>query len=563
METKWARKGTSYPKWFVDRLVDEQDKKLAESNRLSSKHKVKIRCQCCDNVLERNVYNVVSKKTGEPVRPCLCKKCYAKWETEHLKVMHKNVSDRLKSDRVSDIPDAVLTSLTEGSRRALLDGTLLRHHEADFVCEFCGEVYSCVFNLRWKSDYSVQYRNLCPRCLSADVSDRARQNFARNRKAYSEEFIASLYYEADRERARKRELSTNDRAVFICSVCGNPVERQVSTVYHMENHEFRSGGIYCPDCVPKVVSPMEDSIFSFIGKLCSGTPVLRNDRSVISSKSTVYETTYKLELDIYCPEKKTAVEVNGTYWHASEGNLRSPVSDTHHYKKFSLCAEQGIRLISLYDVDWWFNEERTKNMLMDVFSDSLYYFGVSELTLEKLSTDEGHTFVEKNYMTGDLQQEGHCSVYYGLRQRGGVLLSVMSFIPDKDTEHWILSRFATLPRHRIDGGAYALFSAFCSEYSPKHVISYTDNDFESDECLKELGFIRDGETIKNYYWYKPTVRRYFRMGHVPMDTLLKDNPEIVERYDPSNGQSLESFLLSSLGYYRVFRCGLTRWFLFL
>lgn len=555
METKWARKGTSYPGWFIDRLVDEQDKKLAENNRLSSKHKVKIRCQHCDNVLERNVYNVVSKKTGEPVRPCMCKECYAKWETEHLKVMHKNVGNTYRERRTTNIPQEVLESLTEDSREDLLAGNLMRRDEAVFVCRSCRKHYRARFCSRWNSDFTESFVNLCPECSSEHSSEKRVQSFKRRRSEFSKEFVECLFDEPTKSRALERSLSTNEKALFMCCVCGSSVEKRINMVYKAETGQMRCK-IYCKDCIPVMPSSFEDEVVGYLSTMDSVT-YKRNVRGLLPKPE---RTSHLLELDIYCPEKKTAVEVNGTYWHASEGNLRSPVSDTHHYKKFSLCAEQSIRLISLYDVDWWFNEERTKNMLMDVFSGSLYRFDVSELILEKLSKDEGHTFVENNYMTGDLQKDGQVSVYYGLRQRGGVLLSVMSFIPDKDTEHWILSRFSTLPRHRIDGGASALFSAFCSEYSPKHVISYTDNDFESDECLKELGFIRDGETINNYYWYKPTVRRYFRMGHVPMDELLKDNIEIVEGYDPSNGQSLESFLLSSLGYYRVFRCGLTRWF---
>lgn len=43
-ESKWTRKGTNYPQWFIDRLVNEEDKELAGTNRLSSKHDVMIRC---------------------------------------------------------------------------------------------------------------------------------------------------------------------------------------------------------------------------------------------------------------------------------------------------------------------------------------------------------------------------------------------------------------------------------------------------------------------------------------------------------------------------------------
>lgn len=556
METKWARKGTSYPQWFIDRLVDESDKQLARDNRLSSKHKVRIRCQFCDNVLERNVYNVVSKKTGEQVRPCMCKDCYSKWEKEHLEVMHKNVGDTYKERRTTNVPQEVLESLSDDSKVRLLSGTLMRRDEAEFVCKQCHTVYSARFCSRWNSDFTENFVNLCPECSPSHASEERKRSFQVRRAEFSREFVDILFSEETKARAMERTLSTNEKVLFRCCVCGASVEKRINMVYKAETGQMR-GKIYCPACVPSMPSSFEDQIVAYLSA-CSSVKYQRNVRGLLPNPDN---TNTKYELDIYCPERNLAVEVNGTYWHASEGNLRAPVPDTHHYKKFSLCAERGIRLISLYDVDWWFNGTRTKNLLSDVFGTSLYCFDVSELTLDKLDAKEGHTFIEQNYMTGDVfDVDGLVMVYYGLRQRGGMLLSVMSFSPDKESGHWLLSRYATLPKHRIDGGASAMFSAFCSEYSPTYITSYTDNDFDSGEALNVLGFVREGGVVQNYYWYKPTLRKCYCMGRVPISDLVRDNPDLVEQYKSDSGTSLESFLLSSLGYYKVFRCGLTKWF---
>ena len=118
--SKWTRKSLSYPQWFIDRLVNDSDKELARQNKLSSSDRVVIRCQNCDNILERLVYNIVSKKTGQPTRPCLCRQCYDKWNNGHLKdTRNKWEEDRIEKRKNQNIPDVVLNSLTEEFRDLL------------------------------------------------------------------------------------------------------------------------------------------------------------------------------------------------------------------------------------------------------------------------------------------------------------------------------------------------------------------------------------------------------------------------------------------------------------
>ena len=57
------------------------------------------------------------------------------------------------------------------------------------------------------------------------------------------------------------------------------------------------------------------------------------------------------ELDIYIPDKKLAIECNGSYWHSIEcGEDRS--DPNYHIDKYLKCKEKGIKLITIWD-DWW------------------------------------------------------------------------------------------------------------------------------------------------------------------------------------------------------------------
>ena len=65
-------------------------------------------------------------------------------------------------------------------------------------------------------------------------------------------------------------------------------------------------------------------------------PIIRNSKAII----------HPYELDIYIPDSKIAIEVNGTYYHS---NKRKPID--YHLKKSLLCRDRGIRLIHIYEFE--------------------------------------------------------------------------------------------------------------------------------------------------------------------------------------------------------------------
>ena len=78
--------------------------------------------------------------------------------------------------------------------------------------------------------------------------------------------------------------------------------------------------------------------------------VLKQDISTIY-KGTIISNTRKiikpLELDLYLPDLKIAIEYNGTYWHSSKNNKNIE----YHLNKSLLCRKLGIRLIHIYEFE--------------------------------------------------------------------------------------------------------------------------------------------------------------------------------------------------------------------
>lgn len=555
-ECKWVRKSKSYPEWFIDLLVNDSDKQLALMNKLTSKTKVLIKCEKCGTPLERLVYNVVSKSTGEKVRPCMCKACYSEWSDTHLiDAREKLKENRIASRKNKVIPKEVFDSLDETDRQKLKDGLLDHHKEATFVCSKCGKTYKIIFKLRWNKDFKETYKNHCPTC-SKESAYKLIEEIKTTKRYYSEEFINSLYNESDKERARNKELLTTDVVPFKCSKCGHPVIKYTPHVYNMSKGEMTTT-ILCPNCSPKEHSPLEDDILSFLYSITDENLIL-NTSEIIKNP----ETNKSLELDIYYPNLGVAIEVNGSYWHASEGKCNYLVSKDRQQNKFILCKEKGIHLVSIYDVDWKYNQQKVKNILSSLMSKTNRVCDNTEVRpIDRLT---GKEFLIKYHLDSDSNQSIY---YYGLfSKENNELLAVMSFgktraynsshdMPD----YYELTRYATIPNVSIVDGSSKLLSFFEKKLKPKYLLVYSDNDYFSGDVYSKLGFVFQKYTEPDYYWFNPVGNEHLPRWQCQLKKLADKYPELYYESINKHVQNKEDYIMSELKYLKVYRTGHSVW----
>ena len=98
-------------------------------------------------------------------------------------------------------------------------------------------------------------------------------------------------------------------------------------------------------------SYVQKEIFDFINSFYPDT--VYDTRKVISP----------LELDIYIPSLKLAIEYCGLYWHSEEYKENS-----YHYDKMKFCNEKGIRLITIFEDEWLKRQDQVKNLLKSVIN---------------------------------------------------------------------------------------------------------------------------------------------------------------------------------------------------
>lgn len=332
--------------------------------------------------------------------------------------------------------------------------------------------------------------------------------------------------------------------VFICKEHGEYRQRLYNHVC-LATGERKSG---CPKCYEqgRFRSKMEDEIASIF--IDAGIKVERNVKGYIRNK----ETGRFYEIDIMVPDMRLAIEVNGSYWHCTgvEDEKRNK-EKFYHQNKMRLCKENGIHLISIFDVDWEIKKDKITDYLKGLINKKREY--ARKLSVKEVFSKEAKEFCDRYHLQGGTG----ASICLGLF-KDEELLSVMTFVKPRfgNTDcDWEIKRYCTKEGITIVGGAAKLFSYFSKDHVGEKILSYSDCDYFTGDIYKQLGFDLMGYTEPSYYWWSN--------GDVKVREdcqLFKLKEKYPNEYKESEGKgNRENYIMSSLGYIKVYRTGNKRW----
>jgi hypothetical protein len=111
----------------------------------------------------------------------------------------------------------------------------------------------------------------------------------------------------------------------------------------------------------------ERQVLEFIQSIYKGE-IITNDRTIIKP----------MELDIYLPELKLAIEYCGLYWHSEKQGK----GKYYHLNKLIKCQEQGIDLITIFSDEWIINQEEYKDKLVQIINGD-YQFTESQYNIDR------------------------------------------------------------------------------------------------------------------------------------------------------------------------------------
>ena len=339
------------------------------------------------------------------------------------------------------------------------------------------------------------------------------------------------------------DINSLSEILIKCPICGEYDKHSFHNIFRINSNDIKPNSHnLCHKCYANISqSSHELEIKSIINAMYNGK-CIENSRSIITP----------LELDLYYPEKNVAIEFNGNYWHDENHKPKD-----YHFNKFKLCKDKNIRLISIYESDWYNKHDNIINLLKNIFIDSKIIYA-RNCTISKLDYKTKSDFINEYHFYGDSNQG---TISYGLYYNNE-LVSVMSFGKlrgqnklHNNKDHYELVRFVTKDNVRVTGGASKLFKKFISEYHPVYIICYSDNDFFTGETYNKLGFKLNslGKSI-DYQWVKGTksLSRYECMAS-----------KLLEKYDKYRNinitGSIEDYIMHDLGYSKLYRCGNSIW----
>ena len=339
------------------------------------------------------------------------------------------------------------------------------------------------------------------------------------------------------------DINSLSEILIKCPICGEYDKHSFHNIFRINSNDIKPNSHnLCHKCYANISqSSPELEIKSIINAMYNGK-CIENSRSIITP----------LELDLYYPEKNVAIEFNGNYWHDENHK-----SKDYHFNKFKLCKDKNIRLISIYESDWYNKHDNIINLLKNIFIESKIIYA-RNCTISKLDHKTKSAFINEYHFYGDSNQG---AISYGLYYNNE-LVSVMSFGKVRgqnklhnNKDHYELVRFVTKDNVRVTGGASRLFKKFISEYHPVYIICYSDNDFFTGETYNKLGFKLKslGESI-DYQWVKGTksLSRYECMTNKLLEKYPKyRNINIIG--------SIEDYIMHDLGYNKLYICGNSIW----
>lgn len=315
----------------------------------------------------------------------------------------------------------------------------------------------------------------------------------------------------------------------LCIELGVKPSRLLHKIHEFELEDYVDIG--------STISNIENELRVFIESTYDGQ-VVYNDRTVLNGH----------ELDVYLPDAKLAIEMNGDLWHSSASITKDKL---YHQSKTIQCAKQGIQLIHIFEHEW--NNKLTREKIKEVIKSAL---GISDdkeiiyarnLVIKEISQLESDEILNRYHIQNSCKSHIRIGAYFKDKIIGVITFGKPRFNSDYTYE---IYRLCWDAHYIVAGGLERLFSYFKSNYEFESVITYVDISKFTGNSYAKIGFKADESciTTPNYVWYglrhRDILTRYETQKHKLKELgFIQDNEteeECMERmmyvkiYDSGN-----------------------------
>lgn len=314
---------------------------------------------------------------------------------------------------------------------------------------------------------------------------------------------------------------------FKCVKCGN----------EFENNYI---GVKCYKCNPLPRSNIEEELKKFISE---------NYKGIIKNNCRK-EFNNEFEIDVFLPEIKVALELNGNYYHSE---LYGNKDKKYHLIKTEKCENMGIRLIQIFEDEWINKKEIVKQKILHLLKIKLEKsIFARKCKIKNIFPKDANDFLNQHHIQGSCQSSIQLGAYNNEN-----LISVMTFgklrritgSKPQNNNIYEMIRFAT--SKNTVGIAGKFLNYFIKTYKPKTIISYADRrwTFYKNNLYEKINFKKVSDGTPNYWYvHKTNFNKRFHRFIFRKSELSKK----LKTFDP-NLTEWEN--MKNNGWDRIWDCG--------
>lgn len=255
----------------------------------------------------------------------------------------------------------------------------------------------------------------------------------------------------------------------------------------------------CRTCYPLASKPQLD-VSTFVKEL--GFDVVICDKQTIAP----------LELDIYVPAKKLAIEYHGLYWHSGgREQILSTEFKKQHRRKYELARDKDIKLIQLFSDEWEEKRDICESMISNALGCSSVRINARECELINITPKESREFVDANHIAGSVNARLHIGLKHPTL--GLVMVATLRTpVQKKWGSVSELARMCVTQGSSVRGGASRLIKHLVErskELGYDGMLSYSELRYGEGHVYELCGFERKPDAIGNY-WYTDGRQRFNR-----------------------------------------------------
>jgi hypothetical protein len=255
------------------------------------------------------------------------------------------------------------------------------------------------------------------------------------------------------------------------------------------------------------------------------------------------------EIDIFIPHLNIGIEYCGLYWHNEESP--TPRGKDYHLKKMIKANTEGIRLITIFEDEWFKRQEQVKNFLKSVLNINTKKVYARKCVVKEVDTAAATSFLEHTHIQGKSRAE----VYFGL-YNNNELLGIMSgniHHRKNNKNDLILNRLSFKDEIQVIGGASKLFKAliqYAKTNGYEYIVSWSDNRWSEGNVYGKLGFFLEEILLPDYSYVNGPSR---------LSKQMNTKALLLKKGAIGNMDNTETELAHSLGYKKMWDCGKKRW----